>query len=289
VQTDAMKKNSGPKLDFSLSTARVPQVEVYPHAGDAPLCARRAERWRRLGLPATSFAEIISGRPGSGKSNYVTWLMNDPELLCGVFRKVYFVSPSQHTLPPSGLTDLPRAQRFAELNAQTLTEIEAHMTKAGNGPFLIIFDDVGTSLEDTKQVMRKKLGKMIANRRHTKGTVSVLFLLQHVLMAPRWVRKLTTRITQIGRPSVEEEAQIWKSFVQGNLTQAQFHEFLVRVMKTAHTRLTIVPNVPLKEMFFVDMRRVKWPSEEESDSDSDESDSDSSESSDDDPPAKRRR
>jgi len=138
------------------------------------------------------FLGLICGKPGSGKTSLLKFIMQEPNLLFKKFDYVFILSPSfveykLFFLPPSNYTnqldfDWIKFQiaKINETQSQTYTNV------------LFIFDDILSDLH--KNYRAKEVLDFIFNRRHLlkNGMISVLITSQKYNYIPTAIRSALT-------------------------------------------------------------------------------------------------
>ena len=128
-------------------------------------------------LQRSNFFYIISGSPGSGKTNLLLSLISKKsKFYCNMFHKIYFFSNSHHTIGRK--LNLPKDQIIPGFNEAALEKVLATEQKEfddleeGEDPnkILIVFDDVVSQISKNM----KSMLKLAYNRRHLSGGLSMI-------------------------------------------------------------------------------------------------------------------
>lgn len=139
------------------------------------------------GLNKHSFSYIV-GSPGSGKSNFTQNLFKNKNLLRKCFHNIFYISPSSSSLKDDIFNKLPEDKRFIELNEDTLsiilTRCEESTKEEKN---MIVIDDCAASLKDNN--LFKMFQRLVFNRRHIGGGVSIIIISQNYNLLPLQLRK----------------------------------------------------------------------------------------------------
>ena len=148
--------------------------QLHPHLNEFPLTE----------LMNKSFACLIAGKAGSGKTSLLVGLLSTPKLFKKVFDHIFLFMPpnSRASIDNSIFECLPDEQVFDELNLDTLLMAfgAAEIASKRNERTLIIFDDVQNFF---KGECEKLITHMIANRRHNR--LSMFFVAQTYKKVPR--------------------------------------------------------------------------------------------------------
>ena len=133
-------------------------------------------------------ANLLIGRPASGKTSLLYSLFESKDLLKKVFDTIYVFQPStsRASMKDKLFEKLPPSQLFDELTEDNLNSVMSSLD--GKHNVAIIFDDVGSSLKDPK--ILKQLKKLLMNRRHLHA--SCFFLTQTFKSVHKEIRKLFT-------------------------------------------------------------------------------------------------
>lgn len=151
--------------------------EIHPKLNQFPLTE----------LMNRSFACLIAGKAGTGKTSLLVSFLSSPSLFKRCFDKIFVFMPpnSRASLKDSIFELLPEDQVFDELNLQTLgsvfERVESH--SAHDERSLIVFDDVQNFF---KGECERLITHMIANRRHNR--LSMFFIAQSYKKVPRMCR-----------------------------------------------------------------------------------------------------
>lgn len=137
------------------------------------------------------FLGVLCGKPGSGKTSLLKFLMTNENLLFKKYDYVYIISSSYREykyfyLPKSNLID----HINWEWIKQKTDEINKNLKKYTN--VLFIFDDVISEIYKTSK--SKEILDFIFNRRHIleNGMISILITSQKYKMIPTTIRSNIT-------------------------------------------------------------------------------------------------
>jgi hypothetical protein len=182
-----------------------------------------------------SFSAIVSGPPGSGKSNYVISQMTSTNgYFYRKFNKIYIFSPSLHTVK----TDiaLPEENFFEELDwnkVQNIFDENKALLKAGEEKqVLIVFDDlIG---EISKAGNLATFNKLVLNRAH--AFVSIILTTQAYNKIPLAIRKNFSNIVQF--KANNRELDVIRDELT-SLNRDEWNNLTKYVYSEPHTSLTI--------------------------------------------------
>lgn len=206
-----------------------------------------------------SFAQLVCGPPGSGKTSWVISQMTHSKgLLYKKFHTIHIFSPSLHTVVKE--IHLPPNQIHQELDFDELEQIleqnKARVKNGENKQLLLVFDDMITEISKTNNI--KVFSKMILNRAHYFA--SVIITTQTYNKIPLSLRKNFSIITQFKANKKELENVRQEAT---NFDETEWKALCKYVFETSHSFLTITSN----NNFYKNMNLLEI---EESDSSSDE-------------------
>ena len=141
-------------------------------------------------INSSGSANLLCGKPGQGKTSLLYSLFESKDLLKKCYETIWIFQPStsRASMKDKLFEKLPPSQLFDELTEENLNVVMSSLD--GKHNVAIIFDDVTTSLKDTK--ILKQLKKLLMNRRHLHA--SCFFLSQTFKSVPKELRKLFTNI-----------------------------------------------------------------------------------------------
>lgn len=220
-------------------------------------------------LPAKSFAFLIVGQPGSGKSTLWNSLLlshptkkkpNTPRFYYRYFDHIYLISPSLQTLPLKKL-NLNEDRMFNQYTDGLLEDILNEELNGENLNNLIILDDSVRDLTRSKILCRT-----ILNRRHTtqnnnedgKAGLSIMITSQKYNMVPMALRLNMSNII-VFRSENQKELDTIKNELLGDLTKTQQNELLKLVWQDKHDFLFIDNFKPKKERYYRNFDLVEIP------------------------------
>tara|TARA_R110000822_G_C15161336_1_gene478303 strand:- start:14 stop:775 length:762 start_codon:yes stop_codon:yes gene_type:complete len=122
-------------------------------------------------LPRGSFSMLITGKPGSGKTNLLLALLTKKgRAFNRKFDKVFVVSPSLSTIGTDDpFETIPDDQKFSDVSLEVLDGITTGIKDSGD-KVLIVLDDCIADLRGRGNAqVENKLQKIFFNRRHLCG------------------------------------------------------------------------------------------------------------------------
>lgn len=188
-------------------------------------------------LPKTlSFAWLINGPPGSGKSNLILNLLCVPDKYYNKqFDRVFLISPSQKSTDKDYWRSLPEEQRFHEFSEEVLNEILEDIGGSGE-KILVILDDVVAQL---KKNMTPLL-RFLYNRRHVcgpKGCCAVMITSQVLNKVPLEIRKVMTHVCTFYMASKREKDSFYEDYAGSMLAKPDYDSLLRYVFDKKHNFL----------------------------------------------------
>lgn len=139
-----------------------------------------------------SFTYIVAP-PQSGKSNLIQNLFKQKQLLKKCYHHIFYVCPSSSSLKDDVFNKLPENQRFLELNLETLESIKNRCESYDKDEkAIIVLDDVAKELKNID--LYKLFLRIIANRRHIGGGVSIIVISQVYNLLPLVLRKMVNNL-----------------------------------------------------------------------------------------------
>lgn len=220
-------------------------------------------------LPAKSFAFLIVGQPGSGKSTLWNSLLlshptkkkpNTPRFYYKYFDHIWLISPSLQTLPLNKL-NLNDDRMFNQYTDELLEDILNEEKDGENLNNLILIDDSVRDLTRSKILCRT-----ILNRRHCtqnndeegKAGLSIMITSQKYNMIPLALRLNMSNII-VFRSENQRELKSIKEELMGDLTKEQQDELLKIAWKDAHDFLFIDNFKPKKERYYRNFDHIEIP------------------------------
>jgi Poxvirus A32 protein len=130
---------------------------------------------------------MFVGRPGSGKSSFLTSLFT-PKLLKNVYHVIFVFQPesSRKSNDKDIFAQLPEEQCFDDLNLENLQQVMDTIKSEPELNYLIIFDDMGSALKNKSCLTLLK--QMMMNKRHLH--LSMFFLCQTFYTQNKEIRRL---------------------------------------------------------------------------------------------------
>lgn len=163
----------------------------------------------KLPLPqAYNFFMFIVGKPNSGKSTLWLNLINkqSSKTLYKKFDKVFIFSNSIQTIQQEIF--LPPEQLYHGIDE--LFNVVENIKQDEESKVLIVIDDCMSDFKENE----KTLIKMIANRRHTGGGVSIILTTQVYNKVPLPVRKMVTDLVLFSTANKKEIKCIFEEYSQ---------------------------------------------------------------------------
>lgn len=185
--TEEENKPSIQKIDFICDGGIHPKLDKYDYT--------------KTLFQKHSFTYIV-GRPQSGKSNLLQNFFKKRDMLRKCYHNVFYVCPSSSSLKDDIFNKLSDEKRFADLTQESLGSIlnvcEASTKEEKN---MIVIDDCAASLKDND--LRNMFLRLILNRRHIGGGVSVIIVSQSYNLLPLQLRKMLNTLI-LFKPTYEE-------------------------------------------------------------------------------------
>lgn len=154
------------------------------------------------------FLSVICGKPGSGKTSLLKFVLKSPDLLFKKFNKIYILSPSYKEFKSLFLPDENFTERldfeWIENKIMPLKKTSEYIN------VLFIFDDLISDLH--KNYRSKEITDFIFNRRHLleNGMISVIITSQKYRFVPTSIRSNITlliafKLNNIDMKQIKEE------------------------------------------------------------------------------------
>ena len=191
------------------------------------------------------FFYIISGNPGSGKTNLaLTLIKRRKKFYNKQFHKVYIFTPSAHTIGES--LNIPADQIIEGLDIARLEEIleeEDSLEDDEKNKILFIFDDLVNMLNrNVTSVLR-----VIYNRRHIGDGASVMFLTQKFNKLKLEYRSVATGIMLFSTKNKMELNTIFNEYI--GVPRIVFQSVLDYVFDAPHNFLYLNLIEPEEKMY----------------------------------------
>ncbi len=158
---------------------------------DKKCLAEKLDKYELTSFLNKHTCNAFIGLPGSGKTTFLNSLFQSSRLLKKVYHDIYLLQPSHSRTSQTediwekGIRD---KNKFDELDYVTLTIIKDEIKSQDKDVnSCIIFDDVGSYLQDNKEIITL-LKDLMANHRHY--SVSMFFLCQTIKMLPLELRRM---------------------------------------------------------------------------------------------------
>lgn len=139
-----------------------------------------------------SFTYVVAP-PQSGKSNLLNNIFRNKKMFRKCFHHIFYFCPSSSSLKDDIFGKLPDDQRFMELNEDSLHEVRNKIEGYEKSEkSCIVIDDCASALKD-KDLLRD-FQRLIFNRRHIGGGVSVIIISQVYNVLPLQLRKMVNNL-----------------------------------------------------------------------------------------------
>ena len=212
-------------------------------------------------LPVKSFAMLICGSPGSGKTNLLLSLLmskGKKKYYRKFFDRIYLISGSLATLPKQFISKLPEDQIFSEFNDEILVNIINTLQDGENLNALLILDDVIRSISRSRN-----LSKVFLNRRHIthneseegNGGLSVMLTTQKYNLCPLEFRNAMSDII-IFKSGNAQEINAIKSELMTDLSTELQDKLLKEAWKEKYSFLLIKPNADINNKYYIKFDKV---------------------------------
>jgi GTPase SAR1 family protein len=214
-------------------------------------------------LPIKSFAMLICGAPGSGKTNLLLSLLmskGKKKYYRKFFDRIYLISGSLATLPKKFIEKIPEDQVFSEYNEDILIDIINGLKDGPNYNSLLILDDVIRSISRSRN-----LSKVFLNRRHIthneneegNGGLSVMLTTQKYNLASLEFRNAMSDII-IFKSGNAQEINAIKSELMTDLSTELQDKLLKEAWKEKYSFLMIKPNQDIQNKYYIKFDRVMF-------------------------------
>ena len=152
-----------------------------------------------------NFFMVCCGAPGSGKTTFFLNLINkkSKQTFYKKFNKVFIFSNSLHTITQK--IKLPDDRMFNGI--EDLPDVVEQL-KSEDDKALIILDDVISDIKNNEFFM-----KLLYNRRHIGGGVSIVILTQTWNKLPLALRKVASHLVYFNSSNKKELQSIYEDFI----------------------------------------------------------------------------
>lgn len=183
---------------------------------------------------AYNFAMCIIGPPGSGKSTiWLNMLTVRKKLFYKKFDKIFIFSPSLKTIQRK--IQLPEDQIFDEYTSEKLDEVITSI-KGSDDKCLIVLDDCISDIKSNDNT----LFKLILNRRHIGGGVSVMLITQVFNKLALPLRKMMNCIIMFKTTNKKEILALYNDFIL--IEWPIYNEIIKYVYNKPHSFLLYFPD-----------------------------------------------
>jgi GTPase SAR1 family protein len=218
-------------------------------------------------LPKKSFAMLIVGAPGSGKTNLLLSLLmtkGKKRYYYKFFDKIYLMSGSLATLPKKFVEKLPKEQVFTEFKDEYLVDTINGLKDGPNFNNLLVLDDVIRSLSRSKN-----LSKVFLNRRHIthnceedgNGGLSIMVTSQKFNLMPLEFRNAMDTVI-LFKSSNGQELKAIKDELMVDLSPEIQNRLLKEAWKEKYSFLMIKPNNDINNKYFIKFDKVEFDDED---------------------------
>ena len=198
-------------------------------------------------LQKGNFFYIVVGQPSSGKTNL--WLNFIKKRKCFYhkqFHKIYIFSNSLHTIKEK--INLPKEQLVHGFDLERLTEIiteeQQQAEEEDANKCLIIFDDIVAQITKNLPPMLK----LLYNRRHIGGGISILLTTQKFTKIPLELRTVATGVFFFHTKNKTEIETLFDEY--GNMKKINFYKLLEYVFEKPHNFLYLNLLEPVDKMYY---------------------------------------
>ena len=214
-------------------------------------------------LPIKSFAMLIVGSPGSGKTNLLLSLLmtkGKKKYYYKFFDKIYLMSGSLATLPKKFVEKLPEEQVYNEFKDDYLVATINALKDGPNHNSLLVLDDVIRSISRSKN-----LSKVFLNRRHIthndqeegNGGLSIMVTSQKFNLLCLEFRNSMSDVI-IFKSSNGQELKAVKDELMVDLSPELQDKLLKEAWKEKYSFLMIKPNNDIQNKYFIKFDKVEF-------------------------------
>jgi len=214
-------------------------------------------------LPIKSFAMLIVGAPGSGKTNLLLSLLmtkGKKKYYYKFFDKIYLMSGSLATLPKKFVEKLPEEQVYNEFKDDYLVATINALKDGPNHNSLLVLDDVIRSISRSKN-----LSKVFLNRRHIthndqeegNGGLSIMVTSQKFNLLCLEFRNSMSDVI-IFKSSNGLELKAIKDELMVDLSPELQDKLLKEAWKQKYQFLLIKPNNDINNKYYINFDRVEF-------------------------------
>ena len=169
-----------------------------------------------------NFFILLVGKPGSGKTTLWLNLINkkDKHTLYKKYDRVFIFSNSIQTISETIL--LPKEQIL--LGIDELDNVLESIKSKEDEKVLLILDDLMSDIKDTSTMM-----KIIANRRHIGGGLSIIITTQVFNRIPLAIRKMASDLVFFSTTNKKEIDSIFSDY--SSLPKAEFLNLITHIFR----------------------------------------------------------
>ena len=214
-------------------------------------------------LPTKSFAMLIVGAPGSGKTNLLLSLLmtkGKKKYYYKFFDKIFLMSGSLSTLPKKFIDKIPESQVYNEFKDENLVDTINGLKSGQNYNSLLVLDDVIRSISRSRN-----LSKVFLNRRHIthndqeegNGGLSIMVTSQKFNLLPLEFRNSMSDVI-IFKSSNGLELKAVKDELMVDLSPELQDKLLKEAWKQKYQFLLIKPNNDINNKYYINFDRVEF-------------------------------
>lgn len=218
-------------------------------------------------LPEAGFFWIISGPPGSGKTNLLVNLLtggNGKKLrnrfYCRKFDKVYLWNKDRHTMPE---IPLPDDQFKTILNVDECATMHAEMAKKDQH-VLWVFDDMVADIAEPKCLL--PFMNIVFNRRHAsktgEGSLSIIIVTQAYNVIPLRLRKACNALSLFTTKNKKEIDSVYVELISW-MSAKLFKQLLRYVFREPHDFLFVRTDLPAGDCLYHNFNRLEIKDEDD--------------------------
>lgn len=214
-------------------------------------------------LPIKSFAMLLVGAPGSGKTNLLLSLLmtkGKKKYYYKFFDKIFLMSGSLATLPKKFVEKLPESQVYNEFKDENLVDVINVLKTGPNENSLLLLDDVIRSISRSRN-----LSKVFLNRRHIthnenedgNGGLSIIVTSQKFNLLFLEFRNAISDVV-LFKSSNGAEIKAIKDELMTDLSPKLQDLLLKEAWRNKYQFLLIKPNNDINNKYYINFDRVEF-------------------------------
>ena len=210
-------------------------------------------------LPKKSFSLLISGKPGSGKTNLLLNLITKKgKCFNRKFDKIYLFSPSLGTIKGDDPFELlPDEQKFSSPTVENLERILGEIKDSGEKVLFILDDVIAEIRGKGNATIENILQRIFFNRRHlcgAGGSASIIATSQtYTKICPK-LRKSCSHLCLYENRNKREQESIFNEVIL--IPQKEYNDVLKYVYDKKHNFLFIDTTKKEDEMLFKNFNKL---------------------------------